>query len=185
MKHWNHVEQQKIPCEKPSANMSFVLSCILTAVFSNCDGTFVQKKTISPSPVSVLQWIWLRLPEEWMAPACLQLFSHMACCQSSNLSSRPSAGRGGVQRKPSPGWSATGGGECWALLPRVELMAVKLINGDESSEAASRFIPPGLTAWSGGGSKCSVTTCSLWWIMPFRMHIIRFNFQHVFHLRLN
>lgn len=81
-----------------------------------------------------------------MAAACSLLLSHMAHCQSSNLSSRPSAGRGGVQRKPSPSRSAAGGGECWALLPRVELMAVKLINGDESSEAASRFIPPGLPA---------------------------------------
>lgn len=64
-----------------------------------------------------------------MAVACMLLFSHMACCQISNLSSRPSAGRGGVQRKPSPGRSAASGGECWALLPRVELMTVKLING--------------------------------------------------------
>lgn len=143
---------------------------------SGCDGTFlgsiVEKLTEpAPSPVSALQWIWLRLPEEWMAAAGSLLFSHMALCQSSNLSSRPSAGRGGVQRKPSPGRSAAGGegGERWALLPRVELMAVKLINGDESSEAASRFIPP-VPAWSGGESKSSVTTCSLWWIEPFNPH---------------
>lgn len=35
-----------------------------------------------------------------------------------------------------------GGGGRWALLPRVELMAVKLINGDESSEAAGRLMLP-------------------------------------------
>lgn len=40
-------------------------------------------------------------------------------------------------------------------------MAVKLINGDESSEAASRFIPPGLPAWSGRESKYSYYLLSL------------------------
>lgn len=81
-----------------------------------------------------------------MATACSLRFSHMAHCQNSNLSSRPSIESRGVQRKPSPGPSAAGGGECWALLPRVELMAVKLINGDESYEAASRSTPTGLPA---------------------------------------
>lgn len=97
-----------------------------------------------------------------MAAACSLLFSlsHMANCQSSNLSSGPSAGRGEVQRKPIPGTSAAGGGECCALLPRVELMAVKLINGDESSEAGSHFIPPGLHRLK----MLCVTTCTLSWI---------------------
>lgn len=57
---------------------------------------------------SALQWMWLRLPEEWMVASLL--LAHMASCQSSNLSSRPSAGRGGVQRKPSPSRSAADGG---------------------------------------------------------------------------
>lgn len=92
-----------------------------------------------------------------MATAFLLRSAHMARCQDSNLSSRPSIESRGVQRKPSPGPSAAGGGvgggECWALLPRVELMAVKLINGDESCEAASRFTPTGLAACTGGVEK--------------------------------
>lgn len=55
--------------------------------------------------------------------------------------------------------------------------------GDESSEAASHFIPPGLPYWSGGKLKCSVTTCSLWWIIPVRKHMISHISASVLHWR--
>ena len=59
-------------------------------------------------------------------------------------------------------------------------MAVKLINGDESSshEAASHFISPGLPAWSEGESKHSATTCSFCRITAFIKQKIRCNFCH-------
>lgn len=76
----------------------------------------------------------------------------MARCQSSNLSPRPSAGESARAEEAYPGQQCSewGWGMFWGLLSWVELMAVKLINGHESSEAFVGFIHPGLLAWSGG-----------------------------------
>lgn len=58
-------------------------------------------------------------------------------------------------------------------------MAVKLINGDESSEAASRYFPPSLPAFSGGKLKSSVCTYSLWLVL-FWKQILSCNTHHTY-----
>lgn len=92
---------------------------------------------------------------EWLLPV-RSLHSHiMARCQSSNLSSRPSAGESEEGKEAYPGHEVQrvgvgGWGVFWGLLSWVELMAAKLINGHESSEVLVGLIRPGLLAWSGG-----------------------------------
>lgn len=132
----------------------------------------------APGAVSVLEWIWLRLSWEWMATACSLRFSHMALCQNSNLSSRPSIESRGVQRKPSPGPSAAGGGSAgpcslewnWWLLSSSMGMS-------HMRQPAALLLLACLPACRGGEVKSPAFTCSQQLFGVFRNQIIRCNFH--------